>query len=175
MQYFVDLYLPKKSKVLDVGGVSINGSYASIIEQHDSVYKTLDWDEADYVVHGYDWKDVPTDFDAIITGQTFEHDGYFWKTLENIKNTVKRGGLVIIIVPSKGRFHQYPLDCYRFNPDSAKVFAEILNAKIIQVVWNSETALDAEENASRGGDCKVCWNFQQDTKWGDLGMVFKIK
>jgi SAM-dependent methyltransferase len=163
MKYFVDKHMPQNSIVLDFGGADVNGTYKDIITEHDSTYITLDWDNADYIVKGYDWKDVPKKhFDVVITGQAFEHDSYFWKSLENIKNACKDNGLVIIIVPSKGNYHTHPIDCYRFYPDSAKVFAEILNADILEIVWNSDKSWKK-------------FNKQDDTDWGDLGMVFKLK
>lgn len=135
-------YVPAGSSVLDVGGANINGSYKSIFE--DCEYKTLDWENADYIVTGYNW-DVPM-FDCVITGQMLEHDGYFWRTLENIKKIVRNK--VIIIVPSKGKYHAHPIDCYRFYPDSVKIFSEILGMRIIESVWN------------------------QNEYWGDLGSVY---
>jgi len=168
MKYFVEKYLPENSDVLDFGGSHTHGSYKSIITQHNSTYKTLDWSNADYVVKGYDWSDVPKNhFDVVISGQAFEHDGYFWKTLENIKNVVKENGLVMIIVPSKGSFHQFPLDCYRYYPDSAIIFAEILNAEKVEVIWNNSMALLAPNSKS--------FTYQLDCTWGNLGMVFKLK
>lgn len=165
MQYFVDKYVPENSMVLDFGGNNVNGNYRNIITGHTSTYKTLDWNNADYIVKGYDWTDIPKKhFDAVISGQVLEHDSYFWKSLENIKNACKDNGLVIIIVPSKGNYHTYPLDCYRFYPDSASVFAEILNADILEVVWNSD--MNSKHNK---------FIFQHDCSWGDLGMVFKLK
>jgi SAM-dependent methyltransferase len=172
MTYFVKKYLPQNSNVLDFGGSHINGSYKDIITTQNSIYETLDWDNADYVVKGYDWTNVPKKFfDAIISGQAFEHDLYFWKTLENINKTVKNDGLVIIIVPTKGDFHQYPVDCYRFYPDSALVFAELLNAEILEVIWNSDWAVKSNNSNNKN----IIFKHQFDTFWGDLGMVFKLK
>lgn len=174
MEYFVKKYLLQNSIVLDFGGSNSYHSYKTIMDNHNSIYKTLDWDDADYVVKGYDWSSVPKKyFDAVISGQAFEHDLYFWKTTENIKNVIKKEGLVIIIVPTKGDYHQYPIDCYRFYPDSALVFADILNADIIEVIWNNILATTAlrkygVENTS------ILFTHQFDTDWGDLGMVFKI-
>jgi SAM-dependent methyltransferase len=176
MAYFVKKYVSKKSLVLDVGGSNVNGSYKKIIKKHKSKYQTLDWDKADYIVRGYDWSVVPEDhFDVVISGQTFEHDSYFWKSLENIKAVVKKEGIVIIIVPSSGGFHQYPVDCYRFYPDSALVFAEILNANVLEVMWNNKFAAAAINDPTSIDIRSIIFNHQFDTATGDLGMVFKIK
>lgn len=173
MKYFIKKYLPQNLNILDFGGSHINGSYKDIVIEHNSIYKTLDWDNADYIVKGYDWSNVPENyFDAVISGQAFEHDLYFWKTFENIKRVVKKNGFVIVIVPTRGSFHQYPVDCYRFYPDSALVFAEILNADILEVVWNSDLAAHGMSNPINK---KIIFKYQFSTPWGDLGMVFKIK
>lgn len=137
-------YVKPGSSVLDVGGADVNGSYRPIFK--DCEYKTLDWQGADYNVKGYNWTGVPV-FDAVISGQTLEHDGRFWITLMNIK--MLKPKVVIIIVPSKGKYHAHPIDCYRFYPDSGKIFAEILEMKMVENVWN------------------------QNEYWGDLGLVFK--
>lgn len=175
MSYFVKKYLPENSIVLDFGGSNINGNYKDIIDERDSIYNTLDWNNADYIVKNYDWSNVPKKyFDAVISGQVFEHDFYFWKSLENIKNVVKKNGLVMIIVPSKGGFHQYPVDCYRYYPDCALGFSEILNAEIIEIVWNSDKAIEVINKFNNKKNL-ITFKYQNDTKWGDLGMVFKIK
>jgi hypothetical protein len=121
MSEFIRKYLPYNSKVLDFGGSDINGSYKKIITAQGSVYKTIDFNNADYIVNSYDWKDIPKDFDAVISGQALEHDLFFWVTLKNMKSVVKKYGLIIIIVPSKGEYHKYPEDCYRFYPGSANL------------------------------------------------------
>lgn len=139
------LYIESGATVLDVGGANINGSYKQIVKDMQCDYKTLDFENADYIVKGYKW-DIPQ-FDVIISGQTLEHDPFFWRTLRNMAKTARK--YVIIIVPSKGNYHPYPVDCYRFMPDCDKAFAKIMNMKLIETVWNGS------------GD------------WGDLGMVFK--
>ena len=110
-------------------------------------YKTLDLSNADYIVKGYSWRNIPK-FGCIISGQTLEHDPFFWRTLKNMS---KHADAVIIIVPSKGNYHAFPVDCYRFLKDADDAFAKIMNMQLMETVLNP------------GGD------------WGDLGMVFKKK
>lgn len=177
MEYFMKKYMAKNSNVLDVGGsykyCAYDKTYHDIVKSMDSDYKNLDWASSDYNVQGYDWSPVPKDcFNVVISGQTLEHDLFFWKTLENMRSVLMKGGLVMIIVQTKGKFHQHPYDCYRFYPDSAHSFAHILGADIVEVVWNSSMALEAIQQGrmNRG----IIFNHQQDTNWGDLGMVFRI-
>lgn len=163
MKRFVEKYLPEESVVLDFGGTQTYGSYKDIILENNSIYKTLDWEDSDYIVNGYDWSNVPKkNFDALISGQAFEHDSYFWKTLSNIKDVVKEDGLIILIMPSKGGYHKYPIDCYRFYPDSALVFAELMNADIIEVTWNNNLATGWVGSV----DNKLyISNYEFDTEW----------
>lgn len=158
MGEFVRKYLPAKTSVLDVGGADVNGSYKKIILDNGSTYKTLDWEKADFNVQGYDWSEVPV-FDAVISGQTLEHDPFFWKTLKNISRITNQW--VFIIVPSKGKYHKHPIDCYRFYKDADKAFAEIMGMELIESVWNTEKTI-----------YKKAPNLPEKY-WGDLGMVFK--
>jgi SAM-dependent methyltransferase len=38
-------------------------------------------------------------FDTVVTNATLEHDGFFWKTLSEIKRVTRSGGLIAIGVP----------------------------------------------------------------------------
>ncbi len=153
MSQLLEKYVPSNVKVLDVGATNHIWNYKEAVLTNNDFYMTLDWGiGADYIVNSYDWDHIPKNmFDVVITGQAFEHDKFFWKTTENIKNILSPGSIVIIIVPSCGHIHRYPVDCYRFYPDSAETFAEILNADILEVDYNTES------------------------EWGDLAMVFKLK
>lgn len=136
-------HIPDGSHILDVGGADVNGTYKPIFKNCE--YKTLDYENADIIVSDYKWPELT--FDAVISGQMLEHDRYFWKTLDNISKIIP--DVVILIVPSKGKYHAHPVDCYRFYPDCAEVFAEILGMELVEKVWNEQEY------------------------WGDLGMVFK--
>jgi SAM-dependent methyltransferase len=140
-------------KVIDVGATKTMWNYGEAVKENGNVYKTLDWGtNADYEVNSYDWSHIPKqEFDVVISGQALEHDKYFWKTLENIRSILKSGDLVIIILPSCGAIHRYPVDCWRFYPDCAESFSEILDAKILHVDPNIVS------------------------EWGDLAMVFELK
>lgn len=153
MEKFNKKFLPSNSKVLDVGAFNTSWTYRNIFESNNCEYTTLNIvNGADIVVNNYDWTNVqPNYYDIVVSGQVFEHDKFFWKTLENMKRVCKDGGYVVIIVPSKGKEHRHPLDCYRFYKDSSVPFSEILDADIIDVIWNKKQI------------------------WGDLGMVFKLR
>lgn len=139
--------VPSGSRVLDVGGADVNGSYRPLFP--DCSYTSLDFHGADINVTGYTWPIGDAMFDAVISGQALEHDGQFWLTMTNMARVLRPGGFLILIVPSAGAVHRYPVDCYRFLPDSLKALAAWSGLELVGHKW------DLESN------------------WRDLGGVFR--
>ena len=131
-------WIPAESKVLDVGGANVNGSYRPLFE--DCSYTSLDFGNADIVVKGYDWQIEDDAFDAVVSGQALEHDKFFWLTLNNIKRVLRPGGIAILIVPSAGAIHRHPVDCYRFKPDAMVAFAAWMNMKLLGKAVRKDSA-----------------------------------
>jgi SAM-dependent methyltransferase len=166
MQRLALSYVKGGRRVLDIGGADVNGSYRDIFQAMDCAHETLDWDDADYVVDGCDWSNVPTRaFDVVVSGQAFEHDKFFWRTLENISKAAKKRATFIFIVPSRGKFHQWPLDCYRFYPDTAYVFAELLDGDVVETIWASDV--------KEGHAINVHYERSEPSEWGDLAFVIR--
>ena len=158
MKRIIDKHLPDTShrRVLDVGGADVNGSYRPIFDESVQ-YETLDRKDASIIVQGYDWPDIG-DFDVVISGQTLEHDPKFWLTVKNMSSVTKPGGLIVVIVPSAGPVHRHPVDCYRFLPDSMPVFAEIMEAQLLEVLRDPK---------------RVKWGRAvRPNKWDDVAGVF---
>ena len=140
--------IPAGSYVLDVGGAVVNGSYRTLFK--DCKYTSLDFANADIIVKGYDWTMIANEqYDAVISGQTFEHDKFFWLTMKNIARVLKPGGHAIIIAPAAGAVHRHPIDCWRFYPDSMAALAE----------WSGLELLGKQLDA--------------ESPWKDLGGVFR--
>lgn len=57
--------------------------------------------------------------DYVISSSCFEHSEFFWLTFLEIFRVLKPGGIFYLNAPSNGAFHRYPVDCWRFYPDSA--------------------------------------------------------
>ncbi|MDE2357166.1 MAG: methyltransferase domain-containing protein [Alphaproteobacteria bacterium] len=56
--------------------------------------------------------------DIVLASSVFEHSEMFWLLFLEIMRILKTTGLFYLNVPSNGVFHRYPVDCWRFYPDS---------------------------------------------------------
>lgn len=56
--------------------------------------------------------------DVVVTSSCFEHAEFFWLSFIEICRIAKEDSLIYINAPSNGLFHRYPVDCWRFYPDS---------------------------------------------------------
>jgi SAM-dependent methyltransferase len=141
-------FIAPGSRVLDAGGADVNGSYRPLFL--DCSYTTLDYANADIVISGYDWPIEDESYDAVVCGQMLEHDKFFWLTMKNIARVLVPGGIACVIVPSKFNcIHRFPVDVYRFMPDSMLALGEWAGLELLHQKWD------------------------EGTIWGDLGGVFK--
>lgn len=58
--------------------------------------------------------------EVIVCSSVLEHCELFWVLFLEMVRVLKPGGLLYINSPSNGEFHRYPVDCWRFYPDSGK-------------------------------------------------------
>ena len=115
-------------RIADVGSADINGSYRQIFDLLECEYTGIDIEAG----HGvsvvlespYSFPISDNEYDIVFSGQTFEHAGHFWKTFSEMCRITKPEGLIIVIAPSEGAVHRYPVDCYRFMPDAMAALAE---------------------------------------------------
>jgi SAM-dependent methyltransferase len=143
MRAFRDEYLARDNRtltILDVGSGSEAGdrSYRDLFVGSNYQYTGLDLASGPNVdltpSDPFDWQEVPTDsFDVVISGQTFEHDPYFWITAAEMARVLRPEGLVTIVAPSKGRVHRFPLDCWRFYPDSWAALCTYVGLELVEV------------------------------------------
>lgn len=67
----------------------------------------------------YRWTNLETEsFDVVVSNQVFEHIPFFWITAAEIARVLTQEGLLAVVSPSSGYPHRYPVDCWRFYPDS---------------------------------------------------------
>lgn len=62
-------------------------------------------------------------FDYVISSSCFEHSEFFWLTYMEVIRVLKPNGLFYLNVPSNGDFHRFPVDCWRFFPDSGNALS----------------------------------------------------
>lgn len=144
MKRFVELYLDKPLKILDVGAQDVNGCYRELFNKPKWEYKGLGLSpdkNIDIVVSDpYNWTEIQSNyFDVVISGQTFEHIEYPWRTMIEIKRVMKPGAICCIISPSFCGLHQYPVDTYRIMPDGYIALARYagLEPVVSAVEWES--------------------------------------
>jgi len=70
--------------------------------------------------------------DICLASSVFEHSEMFWLLFLEIMRILKPDGLFYLNVPSNGYFHRYPVDCWRFYPDSAEAL----------VTWGKRNSLE---------------------------------
>lgn len=151
------------SLVVDVGSFSVNGSLRQVFG--DKVrYVGVDVEKGpgvDVVLKDpYQLPFGDATVDCVVSSSCFEHSEFFWSLFLEIVRVLKPTGLFYLCAPSAGSFHRYPVDCWRFYPDSgvalerwgsANGFNVALLESFIQVGgdWNDFVAVFVkDENAS---------------------------
>ncbi len=139
-------------RVLDVGAMDINGSYRALYNSPVFDYVGLDLKAGpgvDVVSDSPYHYPLPNDSaDIVLCGQMLEHCEFFWEAFNEMLRVAKPGAFVVLIVPSKGFVHRFPVDCYRFLPDSLPALARYSGCRLV-TSWQDE-----------------------DSEWGDLVGVF---
>ncbi len=65
--------------------------------------------------------------DIILCSSCFEHCEFFWLTFLEMMRVLKGSGLLYLNAPSNGSFHRFPVDCWRFYPDSGRALVRWAN------------------------------------------------
>jgi len=127
-------------KILEIGSQNINGSIRDVAPSGFD-YIGVDFEDAkgvDVVLE--DAYTLPFDddsFDIVVSSSCFEHSEMFWLVFLEVLRVLKPSGLFYLNAPSAGAVHRYPVDCWRFYPDSGKALISWAkrngtNAKILE-------------------------------------------
>ncbi|MCO5111975.1 MAG: class I SAM-dependent methyltransferase [Burkholderiaceae bacterium] len=157
---FFETYAAKlpQGVAIDIGAQDVNGSLRSVCPPH------LQFIGVDFVQgRGVDVVlDDPyrlpfedASIDVVVSSSCFEHSELFWVLFLEIMRVLKTPGLFYLNAPSNGTFHRYPVDCWRFYPDSGKAL----------ITWAQRNGVDAcvlESYVSR----------QHGAVWSDFVAVF---
>lgn len=120
--------------ILDVGGTNVNGSYKDFFDAPNVRFLAADiaaGPGVDLVLDDPYTIPVPDgEFDIVISGQVFEHCEFFWLAFQEMVRVLKPDGVIILIAPSTGPIHRYPVDCYRFYPDAYAALAKYAGCRL---------------------------------------------
>jgi SAM-dependent methyltransferase len=118
---FFKTYVKAPATIVDIGAQDVNGSLRSVAPE-SCTYIGVDFVKGrgvDVVIDdAYTLPFANESFDVAVTSSCFEHSEFFWLTFLEILRILKPSGLLYLNVPSNGPFHRYPIDCWRFYPDS---------------------------------------------------------
>jgi SAM-dependent methyltransferase len=109
--------------VIDIGAQDVNGSLKQVCPKNFK-YIGVDFQEAkgvDIVLSDpYKLPFENDSIDIIVSSSCFEHSEMFWLSFLEILRVLKPTGLFYLNAPSDGGVHNYPVDCWRFYPDSGQ-------------------------------------------------------
>ena len=127
--------------VIDIGGANVNGSYADIFSDPLFNYHAVDiapGEGVDIILDDPYKLPLPDhSIDVVVSGQAFEHCEFFWQLFQEMARVLSKNGFIFLIVPSSGPVHRYPVDCYRFNPDSMAALAKYAGIPLL-AHWKDE-------------------------------------
>ena len=129
-------------RVLDVGSACVNSgslSYRDLFRPPDFEYVGLDLApglNVDLVPRDpYSWDEISSEsVDVAVCGQAFEHSPFFWITAAEIARVLTPGGYAVVIAPSGGHVHRFPVDCWRFNPDSWRSICAYVGLDLLETM-----------------------------------------
>lgn len=133
----------KRGLSLDVGSRAIEAdtSYRSLLVGAGYEYLGLDVESGSNVD-----RVMPSAYDLgvhgaqlAVSGQAFEHVEWPWELLRAMAAAVVPGGHVVVVAPSAGPVHRFPIDAWRFYPDAWKSLGRWANLDLV-ATW-----VDAEE------------------------------
>jgi SAM-dependent methyltransferase len=142
---------------VDIGAQDVNGSLRAVCPPHFS-YLGVDFvagNGVDLILEDpYTLPFADRSVDIVVSSSCFEHSELFWLLYLEIIRVLKAPGLFYLNAPSNGELHRYPLDCWRFYPDSARALVtwakrngypvdllESYTSKQIGDVWNDFVAV----------------------------------
>jgi SAM-dependent methyltransferase len=153
MESFFRTYEPRlpagpadKRRVLEIGSRSYEGqtSYRRLIGAARYDYTGLDLSHGANVdlvpAMPFVWDELADEsFEACISGQSFEHNPYFWVTASEIARVLVPGGYLCLIAPGSGPVHRYPLDCWRFYPDAWSALCALVGLELVEAYWEPDS------------------------------------
>jgi SAM-dependent methyltransferase len=146
------------AKVVEIGSQDVNGSLRTFCPANFE-YTGVDFvagKGVDLILDDpYQLPFADESVDVMLSSSCFEHSEMFWLLYLEIMRTLKPGGLFYMNVPSNGEFHRWPVDCWRFYPDSGRAL----------ITWAKRNGMKAELLESYT-------SMQIGDQWNDFVAVF---
>ena len=117
-------------RIIEIGSQNINGSIRELFTEYKN-YLGVDFVSGNGVDHiladPYQINLESNSADVILTSSCLEHSEMFWLLYLEVIRVLKPNGLFYMNVPSAGFYHKYPIDAWRFFPDSAASLSKWAN------------------------------------------------
>jgi SAM-dependent methyltransferase len=108
-------------RVVEVGSQDVNGSLRSVCPAGVE-YVGVDFAAGPGVeivlADPYQLPFGDASVDVCVSSSVFEHSEMFWLLFAEILRILRPDGLFYLNAPSNGPVHRFPVDCWRFYPDS---------------------------------------------------------
>jgi len=115
--------------------LGISGSnYFDLFEHSSSTFTTADYPQ----VSCEDMPYLDNTFDYLISNQVLEHVSKPWLCVDEFHRVLKRGGFVLLIVPSIYQEHRWPKDNWRVLKDGMEVLLSEFSYRYVGSFGNSE-------------------------------------
>ena len=118
---YSDAFQGADTRVIEIGSQDVNGSLRTCCPERFG-YVGVDFvsgEGVDVVLEDpYSLPFATASIDIVLTSSCLEHSEMFWLVFLEAMRILKPHGLLYLNVPSNGAFHRYPVDCWRFYPDS---------------------------------------------------------
>ncbi|NTU47365.1 class I SAM-dependent methyltransferase [Candidatus Roizmanbacteria bacterium] len=160
---FIDAYIAKNLildniVITEIGSQNLNGSIRSLFAMHANYIgvDVVDGPGVDIVLSDFYKIPINSDsVDVVLSSSCFEHSEMFWLLFLEIMRILKPDGVFYLNVPSNGDFHRFPVDCWRFYPDSG----------LALVKW-------ARLNGLNSALLESYISYQDEDQWNDYVAVF---
>ena len=113
--------ISNNTKVIEIGSQDVNGSIRQV-SPADFLYVGLDFASAkgvDLILDDpYKLPFEEGTIDVCVSNSCFEHSDFSGLRSSKLLGFLKQRGWFYLNAPSNGMYHRYPVDCWRFYPDS---------------------------------------------------------
>lgn len=155
-----DAFLDAKKNltIIDLGSMEVyGGTYRPLFERPGWRYLGMDLGigrNVDIVLADpYIWPLEDASVDVVISGQALEHVEFFWLTFQELARVLRPGGRALLIAPSGGMEHRYPVDCWRFYPDAYRAMAKWTGLRLLEASADWTPASHYTDDSSQWKDC----------------------